>query len=113
MREGVPAREYFGRVWKPASSWWGAGLNRAPIELDVVAESEDGKELLVGEAKWSSVKEPDRLIAALLEKARNLPFSQGRNLLAALWVRECPPKARGSGHIFTPSDVLGAEPLGP
>lgn len=108
VRESIPAKEYFGRVWKPARSWWGAGLNRTMMDLDVVAESDDGKELLVGEAKWSSVKEPDRLRTALLEKARNLPFAQGRRLFAAVWLKECPPGVRNSDHIFTASDVVSA-----
>lgn len=108
VRESISAKEYFGRVWKPASSWWGTGLNRSAMELDVVAESDDGQDLLVGEAKWSSEKEPHRLRAELLEKARNLPFAQGRRLFAAVWLKECPPRARDSESIFTPADVLPA-----
>ncbi len=109
VRESVPAKKCFGRVWKPASSWWGAGLNRMPLEFDVVAESADEKELLVGEAKWSTVKDPERLRAALLEKARNLPLAQGRRVVAGVWVRKSPSRVRESGHVFTPTDVLSAE----
>lgn len=31
--------------------WWGNAINRRAMEIDVVAESADGKTLLVGETK--------------------------------------------------------------
>jgi hypothetical protein len=48
----IPRREPLGRLgpWGPASRWW---LGSAP-EWDLVAESLDGKRLLLGEAKWSA-----------------------------------------------------------
>ncbi len=108
VRESVPAREYMGRIWKPASSWWGAGLDRKPLELDVVAESDDGRDLLVGEAKWSTEKDPQRLRTELLAKARNVPFAQDRRVFAAVWLKECTQRARNSECVFTPADVLSA-----
>jgi AAA+ ATPase superfamily predicted ATPase len=108
VRESISANLYFGREWKPAGRWWGAGLNRRKMEIDIVAESNDGQDLLVGEAKWSSENDPDRLRAELLEKARNLPFAQGRNLSAALWLKDRPRRTADHGGIFTPADVLPA-----
>ena len=53
----------------------GTGLDRHPMELDLVAESEDGRTLLVGECKLSAGEEERRrLLSALEQKAENLPF---------------------------------------
>ena len=105
-RQSVSGHEYFGIMWKPASSWWGIGMDRNMMGIDVVAESEDGQNLLVGEAKWSGCKEPHRLRADLMEKARNLPLAKGRRVFAALWLRDCPLRARDTEGIFTPSNVI-------
>lgn len=92
----------------------GQGGGRLPfvvspmLELEIVAESDDGKALLIGEAKWSIEQDPDRLRADLIEKARNLPFAHGKNLYAAAWLEECPPQAMAGGHVIGPSDVVSA-----
>ena len=51
-RASVPRLRTAGGGWGAASRWWGAGLDRKQLEVDVVAESADGGRLLVGEAKW-------------------------------------------------------------
>lgn len=67
---GCPVR--WGRVGR----WWGAGLNRAPMEVDVVAESADGRTLLVGEAKLAlTAREAAHERAELKAKAALLPFA--------------------------------------
>lgn len=61
--------------WRSVARWWGTGLDRHPMELDLVAESEDGRTLLVGECKLSAGEEERRrLLSALEQKAENLPF---------------------------------------
>ena len=104
---------YFGGVWerlvreeihrKPlpgceerfrnAARWWGAGLDRQPMELDVVAESLDGKTLLVGEAKlFLSEAEASRAVKKLEDKARQLPFANKyEKILTKLFVAKDPP----------------------
>ena len=63
--------------WRKVARWWGNGLDRRPMELDVVAESLDGRTLLVGEAKLSlSPREAERALAELKGKAANLPFAK-------------------------------------
>lgn len=79
------------------------------FELDVVAESLDGKHVLVGEAKWSA-KAPAarRLGAQLRAKAEQAPFVKGRDVFHALWLkREC-PAGDGVDAVVTPSMVLEA-----
>lgn len=74
-----------GRRWRPANRWWGTGIDHRPLEIDVVAESDDRRAVLVGEAKWSG-KSPSALLAGLEEKGRRLPFLGKREIVAALWL---------------------------
>lgn len=83
----------FKRSFRNAARWWGTGTDRKAMEIDVVAESSDGRTLLVGEAKLSL---PDadvrRAAAALEEKARALPFlSRYENVVTRLFVADNPP----------------------
>lgn len=95
----------FGRRWRPGGRWWSAGLDRRPLEVDLVAESEAGDAVLVGEAKWSSPRQPARALAELERKAARLPVAAGRQVLAALWLKGT---ARGSAsdRVITPREVL-------
>ena len=56
--------------------WWGNAINRRAMEIDVVAESADGKTLLVGETKLAlSEVEARHALAELKVKAELLPFA--------------------------------------
>ncbi len=95
-------REAVGRLklsgfsfrFRNVARWWGTGLNRAPMEFDVVAESPDRKTLLVGEAKLSLTKtEMERALAELQEKAKLLPFATKYDkVVCQLFVAESPCK---------------------
>lgn len=62
--------------WGRVGRWWGTGLNHAPMKIDLVAESVDGRTLLVGEAKLSlTAHEAKHAKAELDVKARLLPFA--------------------------------------
>lgn len=62
--------------WGRVGRWWGTGLNHVPMEIDLVAESVDGRTLLVGEAKLSlTAHEAKHAKAELDTKARLLPFA--------------------------------------
>jgi hypothetical protein len=107
-RESIPRAGYFGIRWGPAASWWGPGLDRAPLEVDVVAESVDKQRLLVGEVKWSETVDWGRETAELRRKAANLPLARGREVSLALWVKTVPPGVPRGASCFTPGEVLGA-----
>lgn len=63
------------KEWNGVSRWWGTGTNRQRMEIDVVAESFDGKVLLVGEAKLSAgERDIARIKDELYKKAEALPF---------------------------------------
>jgi AAA+ ATPase superfamily predicted ATPase len=98
VRASVPLARYAGRTWGRAANWWGPGLDRSPMEIDVVAESEDGSALLVGEVKWSRRVDWKREEAALRRKAANLPLAQDREVCLGLWAPTVPP--RGGRHAI-------------
>ncbi|MGH9319049.1 MAG: ATP-binding protein, partial [Vicinamibacteria bacterium] len=104
-RASVPRREILAERFGPASRWWGAGVDKKPMELDIVAESEDGKSLLLGEVEWSDDIDAVRLVAELRHKAENLPFGEGRDVRLAMWTKRT---ARTSGDVkaFSPRSVL-------
>jgi len=96
-----------GRRWKPASRWWGTGRDRTPLEIDVVAESEDGEALLLGEVKWASGASARHVVEALRRKAANFPLTGDRPVFLAVWVRRGPRRV-ARALAFTPADVLRA-----
>jgi hypothetical protein len=80
VRRSVPRLSIDGREWGAANRWWGGGLDKKPLELDVVAESADGKALLVGEVKWTvDARELDRARYDLHKKMERLPLSGGHD----------------------------------
>ena len=76
MRRSVPRLSIDGREWGTANRWWGGGLDKEPLEIDVVAESVDGKAVLVGEVKWTlDARELDRARYDLHGKTERLPLA--------------------------------------
>jgi hypothetical protein len=106
-RESVPHLVLGGRGWKPAQRWWGPGRDRRPLEIGVVAESEDGEALLLGEARWSEAGEGQRLARDLRARAERFPLADGREVLLALWLRRGPARV-GDVRVLTPARVLRA-----
>ncbi len=85
-RLSVPCLSLGGRRWLPASRWWGGGLDRQPLEIDIAAASEDGSAILVGEAKLAlGSRDWSREIAVLRAKIKRFPPAQGRKVIACIW----------------------------
>ncbi|MFA4947755.1 MAG: ATP-binding protein [Candidatus Krumholzibacteriia bacterium] len=77
VRRSVPRLSIDGREWGTANRWWGGGLDKEPLEIDVVAESVDGKAVLVGEVKWTlDARELDRARYDLHKKTERLPLAE-------------------------------------
>jgi hypothetical protein len=75
-RAAIPAAPIGEGEWSEASRWWGTGLDRQLLELDVVAESADQRRLLVGEVKLcAAARDLPRLDDELARKATRLPFA--------------------------------------
>jgi AAA+ ATPase superfamily predicted ATPase len=104
VRASIPRTPYFSRSWGPARPWWGPGTDRAPLEVDIVAESTDGGAFLVGEVKWTTEPEPRRLRAEIQQKVARLPIGRGREVMVGVWT----PSGTGRGGHFGPRDVLRA-----
>jgi len=106
-RASVPHLHLQGRRWRPAARWWGAGVDRSPMEIDVVAESEDRSALLLGEAIWGRATHLESLATDLRRKAQNFPLTGRRRLALALWLKE--PASRPHGvSVLGPDEVLRA-----
>ena len=108
MRESIPSHQYVGRTWREGRPWWGAGRDRAPLKLDVVAESVDRAALQIGEVKWTTTRDTAGLAITLQRKAERLPLAEGRQVLLGVWVPASPARPAGGGTGFGSSDVLSA-----
>lgn len=118
--KGVSLRNLFGTEWGIASRWWGtvpvkneAGkiIGGEDIELDVVAESEDKKSLLVGECKWNAPDYADRLLRVLMAKVVSVPeFADYKKIEYVLFLRERPLDEASLSHpylhILYPQDII-------
>jgi AAA+ ATPase superfamily predicted ATPase len=102
-RQSAASARIFGRRWRPASRWWGTGTDRTPMEIDVVAESDDGKAILLGEASWSGER-ATALAQKLRKKAVRFPLAGKRNVVLALWLRK-PGQAEKGIVVLGPGDV--------
>lgn len=116
-RHAVSGNELFGTVWGLASRWWGtvsafdesgkrAGAEE--VEFDVVAESLDKREVLVGECKWTSADYADRLYRAMVSKVSKVRELADRDITYVLFLREPPREGPipSSIHILLPADVI-------
>ncbi|MFL6291441.1 MAG: ATP-binding protein [Thermoanaerobaculia bacterium] len=103
-RASVPRLQTGGRSWGPAGRWWGPGLDRQPLEVDLVAHGSDGS-VLVGEVKWATPRDAGRLLAELETKARRLPIATGREVVPALWLKT-PIAGQTAARVVTPRQVL-------
>ena len=96
VRETLAAKELPGLQgrWRKVARWWGNGVNRRPLEFDVVAESADGQTLLVGEAKLSLSKVTvQHEMAELQVKAGLLPFADRyKRIVTRLFVAHDAPE---------------------
>jgi hypothetical protein len=105
-REAIPFLQIEGITFNPAFRWWGSPVKDVELESDLVADSQDGKYLLVGECKW--VDKPihaGKYLAELEEKARLLPFARGKTIIPVLFLKHKPEDFQGKS-VFFPEDVL-------
>lgn len=107
-RNAVSGNQLLGSTWGVASRWWGTvmmGEEKKAIELDVVAESTDKNKILIGECKWTESENAMALFDELEAKAKALPFTQGKVIVLALFLKH--PASDGlSSHVFLPQDVV-------
>lgn len=105
-REAVPSLRINELTFKAAARWWGTGLDKKQLEVDILAESTDKSTLLVGEAKWSDGVKPGKLSRELKLKSRNLPFVHDHKILPVLFLKQrhgIPPE---DFIIINPEDLI-------
>ena len=77
VRQAVARLVIDGIEWTPGSRWWGAGTDKIPLEVDVIAESTDKKSLLVGEVKSTvTARGLKKVEIELQQKVERLPISK-------------------------------------
>ena len=110
-REAISGNRYAGRRWGEASRWWGSvktGPDIRSMEFDVMAESTDGKAILVGECKWTNPEIASELERKLIEKASLLTFARDKEIVPVLFLKNRPkdyPRPESS-HILYPDDII-------
>jgi AAA+ ATPase superfamily predicted ATPase len=103
-RETVSGNEIDGITYGMAYRWWGNVSKDERMELDVVAESLDKKHLLIGECKWTTKEDSNRLLAELNEKAKKLPFAKDRTIITKLFLKN--PPVGSKANVLLPDDVI-------
>ena len=102
-RRAVSGQVIMGKRFGLASRWWGSISKDEQMEIDVVAESGDGKYLLVGECKWSENEATDYLFNQLMVKAKKLPFTSGKEIIPVLFLKN---NHKSLDQVFLPNQVL-------
>lgn len=106
-RQAVSGGVIGGDMYNLAGRWWGNVSRDEAIELDVVAQSMDGKKLLVGECKWTEGEDAGRLIYELTAKARKLPFLKGQEIVPVLFLKQ-EPLRESDALVITPQEIIDA-----
>lgn len=94
--------------FKPASRWWGKGIDGTFLEIDIVSESVDKKKLLVGEAIWSEKNDLVSIAGELLNKVDRLPFVRNHEIIPLLFVKNEPAVSPSGIKVFGPDEVVEA-----
>lgn len=112
-REAVSGNRLFGHRWGEAGRWWRSvptdGKERfQEMEFDVMAQSADGKALLVGECKWTNPEVAAELHRRMVSKVARLPLAQGKEIVPVLFLKSEPKDHPDSLNILYPQDVIDA-----
>ncbi len=110
-REAVSGNKLFGYYWGEASRWWGTIKTKEvhqSMEFDVMAQSTDGKALLIGECKWTNPEIASELLKKLLKKIANLPFAKDKVIIPVLFLKHLPKDYPTSPDIkiLYPTDII-------
>ena len=109
-RNHISAYGMDGIIYQMASRWWGSYYNEEkqqylPVELDVVAESFDGKHLFIGECKWQEHIDAMEELSRLQTIAKGLPFTKDHEIHLGLFLKEKPINPEAV-TIYYPEDIM-------
>lgn len=106
-RDAVTGNTINGITYSEARRWWGQvnidGIFK-DVELDIVAESIDGKHILIGECKWTSGENGRLLTNEILKIAEALPFTKGKSVEIVLFTKVKPTE--DIGNSILPEEVI-------
>jgi len=102
-RKAISGQVLMGRRYGMASRWWGNISRDEPLEIDVIAESTDGKSLLIGECKWTDNQDTGLLFKQLTEKAKKLPFVANKEIVPVLFLKN---NQKSEENILLPAQVI-------
>ncbi len=104
-RQAISGSEIDGFTFGLAQRWWGNVSKTERIEIDLIAQSIDGKALLVGECKWTESENAARLIFELETKAKKLPFAEGKKIIPCLFLKNSPIDDTIQ-KVYLPNDIV-------
>lgn len=109
-RNHISAHGLDGIMYQMASRWWGSYYNEEkqqylPVELDVVAESFDGKHLFIGECKWQEHIDAKEELSRLQTITKGLPFTKDHEIHLGLFLKEKPINPEVA-TIYYPEDIM-------
>ncbi len=108
-RRAIPFMVFEGKRFNPAARWWGNGLDGNPMEVDILAESNDKSALLLGEIKWQKKISVVELQRKLERMSTNLPFGRNRKIVTAMFIKKPVNHAAGeTTHIMSLEQVIRA-----
>ncbi|MEM6396654.1 MAG: ATP-binding protein [Bacteroidota bacterium] len=84
------------------SPWWGTTKAKRKVEIDGVAQSPDGKHLILCECKWSEGVDTQPIHQKLAQVARELPFYNGQEVTTVVATKE----GGNSAHDIGAKEVL-------
>ncbi len=109
-RRSVTTLDVNNIKWRPASRWWGQGIDGKKMEIDILAESFDNRYLLIGEVKWEEKSNLNQIITKLNYCANNFPNKLNRKFVFAYWLKQCDPSVLSGNNIFLPHNIFSADP---
>lgn len=110
-REAVSGNLLFDKQWGEAKRWWGSIKKDNEIrqmEFDVIAESNDGNSILIGECKWTNKEDVVRLQKNLVSKSSLLPFAANKEIIPVLFLKNKPSDLANINQvkILYPEDII-------
>ena len=106
VRQAIPLLSIEGKEWQPAHRWWGAGIDKKPLEIDLLSESLDRQWLLSGEVKSTiAAGDQKRIEFELRQKTQKLPFAKSyKGIIHKLFVADseqrCPETLVCGADVF-------------
>jgi len=94
--------------WKPAQRWWGTGIDKSEIEVDVLSLSFCKKYVLAGEVKWSDSMNVKKELYKLKNKILKIPsFPKNKRIKYILFARDFVDLIHDQDLLLMyPNDVL-------